>query len=78
MNIGAIVNFIDNNENEEKIGYIIDQLTDIEQCDLPIVMQGLLNMEDTKIINQRAIILTKMPESTAGLLNELKTISELY
>ena len=77
LNIGMISNLMDATE-EDKIEAIIGQLLDIETCDLLTTMGGLLDLTGMEIIKQKAIILTKMPESTAGLLNELKIISELY
>ena len=76
LNIGAVANLMSG--EEEKIEAIIEQLLDVEACDLPTVMGGLLNMENVEIIKQRAIILAKLPDSTAGLLNELRTIAEEY
>lgn len=74
LNIGAVANLMSG--EEEKIEAIAEQLLDVEACDLPTVMGGLLNMDGIEIINQRAIILAKLPDSTAGLLNELKQIAE--
>jgi len=76
LNIGAVANLM--NGEEEKIEAIIEQLLDVEACDLPMVMRGLLNMGGVEIIQQRAVILAKLPDSTAGLLNELKVISNEY
>ena len=76
LNVGVIANLCEG--EEEKIENIMSQLLNVDCCDLPTVMNGLLNMEDIEIIKQRAIILAKMPDATAGLLNELKTIAELY
>lgn len=76
LNLGVVAALMDT--DEEKIENIVNQLLDVETCDLMTVMGGLLNMDGIGIIKQRAIILAKMPDSTAGLLNELRQISEMY
>lgn len=76
LNLGIIANLCEG--EEEEIQNIIEQLSNIEACDLLTVMNGLLNMEGMEIIKQNAIILAALPNSTAGLLSELKQISELY
>ena len=76
LNFGIIANLCEG--EEEEIQNIIEQLSNIEACDLPTVMNGLLNMEGMEIIKQNALILAALPNSTAGLLSELKQIAELY
>lgn len=78
LNVGAIANLLADNEEEEKIEYIINELLDVAIIDIEKVMTGLLNIDNLEFIKQNALILAKLPESTAGLLNELKKISELY
>lgn len=76
LNIGIIANLTDG--EEEKIENVIRQLMDVSACDLPTVMRGLLNLDGVQIIKQKTIILARLPDSTAGLLNELKIISNEY
>jgi len=76
LNAGIIASLLEN--DEEKIENIIEQLLDVQTCDFITILKGLINLSDYEIIKQEAIILAKMPESTAGLLNELKIISQNY
>ena len=59
----------------------INELLNIEnlcQIDFKKVLSGLINLNDLEIKEENAIILAKTPESIAGLVNELKVISERY
>ena len=76
LNIGLISNLMCC--DEEQIQNIIEQLLDVEECNLEIIMRGLLNMEGIEIKKQKTLVLAVLPNSTAGLLNELKQIAELY
>lgn len=76
LNIGIIANLCEG--ESEQVENIIEQLLDVDACDLSTVMNGLLNMDGIEIIKQNAIILAVLPNSTAGLLSELKKIAENY
>ena len=75
LNVGLIASLLDN--NEEKIENIISQLLEIEnpeKIDFEKVLNGLINLDGMTIKKDEAIILSKTPESVAGLINELKLI----
>ena len=79
VNVGLISSLLEN--DSEKVENIISQLLEIEnpeKIDFKKVLSGLINLEGLTITNDNAIILAKMPENIAGLINELKTIAELY
>lgn len=79
VNVGLISSLLDN--DSEKVENIISQLLEIEspeKIDFKKVLSGLINLEGLTIKEQNAVILAKMPENIAGLINELKTIAELY
>lgn len=81
INISVISSLLDNNDSDI-IENVINTLLNIDEplnIDLKKVLSGLINLDGLTITeNQNAIILTKTPESVAGLVNELKTIAELY
>lgn len=82
INYSLISAFLEN--KEEIIENVVNQLNeieDIENIDLISVLTGLIPSinEKMKIEKEKeAIILTKSPESTAGLINELKEIVKFY
>lgn len=79
VNVGLISSLLEN--DSEKVENIIGQLLEIEnpeKIDFKKVLSGLINLEGLTITNDNAVILAKMPENVAGLINELKMISELY
>lgn len=79
INVGLIASLLDN--NEEKIENIINDLLNIEnveKIDFKKVLSGLINLDNLTIKDEKSVILAKIPESLAGLINELKLISELY
>ena len=79
VNIGLISSLLEN--DSEKVENIISQLLEIEnpeKIDFKKVLSGLINIDGFEIKEQNAVILAKMPENIAGLINELKQISELY
>ena len=78
-NVGLISSLLEN--DSEKVENIISQLLEIEQpekIDFKKVLSGLINLDGLEIKEENAVILAKTPESVAGLINELKLISELY
>ena len=79
VNVGLISSLLDN--DSDIIENTINQLLDIEnpeKIDFKKVLGGLINMDGLTIKEEKAIILSKVNESIAGLVNELKAISELY
>lgn len=77
LNVGAISSLLEN--DEEKIELIIQQLIDnLDNVNLDKLLEGLVNMQDVEIQRKNAIILAKLPNATAGLLEELKEISKKY
>ena len=79
VNVGLISSLLEN--DSEKVENIISQLLEIEQpekIDFKKVLSGLINLDGFEIKEENAVILAKMPENIAGLINELKTIAELY
>lgn len=79
VNVGLISSLLEN--DSEKVENIISQLLEIEspeKIDFKKVLSGLINLDGLTITNDNAVILAKMPENVAGLINELKTIAELY
>ena len=77
LNVGAISSLLEN--DEEKIEIIIQQLIDnLENPNIDKLLASLVNMQDVEIQRKNAIILAKLPNATAGLLEELKEISKKY
>lgn len=79
VNVGLISSLLEN--DSEKVENIISQLLEIEnpeKIDFKKVLSGLINLDGFEIKEENAVILAKMPENIAGLINELKTIAELY
>lgn len=77
LNVGAISSLLEN--DEEKIEIIIQQLIDnIENPNIDKLLASLVNMQDVEIQRKNAVILAKLPNATAGLLEELKEISKKY
>jgi hypothetical protein len=79
VNVGLISSLLDN--DMDTIEHVINDLLEIDEpckIDFKKVLSGLINLDGLTIVNNEAIILTKTPESIAGLVNELKIISELY
>ena len=77
LNVGAISSLLEN--DEEKIELIVQQLIDnIENPNIDKLLASLVNMQGVEIQRKNAIILAKLPNATAGLLEELKEISKIY
>ena len=80
LNYGLISSLLEN--NEEIIENVINELMQIdepEKIDIISVLKGLIpSIDDLTIKDEKAIILTKTPESIAGVVDELKQIAELY
>lgn len=79
VNVGLISSLLEN--DSEKVENIISQLLEIEQpekIDFKKVLSGLINLEGFEIKEQNAVILARIPENLAGLISELKQISEMY
>lgn len=79
VNVGLIAALLD--KDSDIIEHTINEILNIEEpckIDFKKVLSGLIDIEGMTIKEENAIILTKTPESVAGLINELKTISELY
>lgn len=79
INVSLIAALLDN--DSDIIENAINQLLEIEnpeQIDFKKILSGLINIDDIEIKEEKSIILAKMPESIAGLVNELKQIAELY
>lgn len=79
VNVGLISSLLEN--DSEKVENIISQLLEIEnpeKIDFKKVLSGLINLDGFEIKEENAVILAKMPENIAGLINELKMIAELY
>ena len=77
LNVGAISSLLEN--DEEKIEIIIQQLMDnLDNPNIDKLLASLVNMQDVEIQRKNAIILAKLPNATAGLLEELKEISKKY
>ena len=77
LNVGAISSLLES--DEEKIELIIQQLIDnIENPNIDKLLASLVNMQDVEIQRKNAVILAKLPNATAGLLDELKEISKKY
>lgn len=79
VNVGLISSLLEN--DADIVENTISQLLEIEnpeKIDFKKVLSGLINLEGFEIKEQNAVILAKMPENIAGLINELKTIAELY
>ena len=71
----------DENEIIENIVEQLNGIDEIEKVDLISILSGLIPSINEKMKiekDKEAIILTKSPESTAGLINELRLISEAY
>lgn len=81
-NINVISSLLDNDsELIENIINEIMQIDDLQQVDFKAVIEGLLgdNLQGLRITSgQNALILAKIPDNSAGVINELKKISELY
>ena len=79
VNVGLISSLLEN--DSDIIENTINQLLDIDEpcrIDFKKVLSGLINLDGFEIKEEKAIILTRTPESVAGLINELKQISEYY
>lgn len=80
INYGLLSSLLDN--DSEIIENVVNQLMEIEnpeQIDFISVLKGLIpNVNELTIKKENAVILAKSPESVAGLINELKQISEIY
>ena len=79
INISVISSLLEN--DEEIIEEIIRQLLEInepQKIDFIKVLSGLIDLNGFNIIDCNSIILTKTPESVAGLIDELKQLIELY
>lgn len=79
VNVGLISSLLEN--DSEKVENIISQLLEIEnpeKIDFKKVLSGLINLEGLTITNDNAVILARIPDNLAGLISELKQISELY
>ena len=77
LNVGAISSLLEN--DEEKIELIIQQLIDnLDNPNIDKLLASLVNMQGVEIQRKNAIILAKLPNATAGLLEELKEISKKY
>ena len=79
VNVGLIASLLDN--DTEIVENVINQLLSIENpqnIDFKKVLSGLINLDGLSIKDEHAVILARTPESIAGLVNELKTIAELY
>lgn len=77
LNVGAISSLLES--DEEKIELIIQQLIDnLENPNIDKLLASLVNMQDVEIQRKNAVILAKLPNATAGLLEDLKEISKKY
>ena len=80
INYSFISSLLDN--DVEKVEIIVNQLQQIEEpekIDFTAVLKGLIpDINKLSIKNKQAVILAKNPENIAGLINELKMISEEY
>ena len=77
LNVGAISSLLES--DEEKIEIIIQQLIDnLDNPNIDKLFASLVNMQNVEIQRKNAIILAKLPNATAGLLEELKEISKKY
>ena len=74
LNVGAISSLL--KCDDDNISIIIEQLMEtINESDFKGVLRGLVNLDGLNILEEKkAVILTKLPEATAGLLNELQQI----
>ena len=74
LNVGAISSLL--KCDDDNISIIIEQLMEtINESDFKGILRGLLNLEGLNILeDKKAVILAKLPEATAGLLNELQQI----
>ena len=73
INVGVIAELLQADSDE--VESIINDITDIGASDVKSVIKGILpDMEGLRIDNKQSIILSKYPESTAGLISELKRI----
>lgn len=79
INVGLIACLLD--KDTDIIEASIEQLLNIEEpekIDFKSVLTGIIpDMKEVEIIDKSAVILAKMPESTAGLIAELKEIVKL-
>ena len=83
INFNFLANLFEN--DIEIIEIITSQLInlsddDLKNIDFKAVLMGLIGdkLKEYTIINQNALMLVKMPENTAGLINELKQIEKEY
>lgn len=80
INYSLLSSLLDN--DSEIVENVVNQLMEIEnpeQIDFISVLKGLMpNINGLTIKKENAVILAKSPESVAGLINELKQISEIY
>ena len=80
INYSLISSLLEN--DVEIVENVVNQIMTIEnpeQIDIISVLNGLIpDFKKLDIKNEKSIILTKTPESIAGVINELRLISELY
>lgn len=72
LNINLLVNILDDSES----GFIIETLLKVNENEKKADV--LKSFIDVEILSESAVILAKLPEATAGILNELKKISVKY
>ena len=79
INIGLISSLLEN--DSDIVENVINQLMEIEEpacVDFESILRGLINLDGFEIKKENAIFLSKTAENVAGLINELKRISEVY
>lgn len=80
INVGLIACLLD--KDADIIEASMEQLLNIEEpekIDFKAVLKGIIpDFKGLKITDKNAVILAKMPESTAGLIAELKEIIKNY
>lgn len=79
INIGLISSLLEN--DSDIVENVINQLMEIEEpacVDFESILRGLINLDGFEIKKENAIFLSKTAENVAGLINELKKISEYY
>lgn len=81
INFNFLASLFDNDiEIVENITEQLTDLTDLKNINFKAVLMGLIGekLKDYTIINQNALMLVKMSENVAGLINELKQIEAEY
>lgn len=79
INISLISSLLEN--DSDIVENVINQLMEIEEpssVDFESILRGLINLDGFEIKKENAIFLSKTAENVAGLINELKKISEIY